>query len=148
MVVPTRPPHFAGNLSTEPLGWVGLDPTNGIVADEGHPMLAIGRDHSGVSSLDRVIVASGAHSLTVAVDVIPLSEASGKWLLSGGGVIRQPLAKARQAASTPRSVSRVGAAKTGSKAIGQLASSTGPGLSWMYPRQASSICRAWMPFWG
>ena len=78
MVVPTRPPHFAGNLSTEPLGWVGLDPTNGIVAGEDHLVLAIGRDYSDVSPLDGVIVASGAHSLTVAVDVIPLSGASGK----------------------------------------------------------------------
>jgi transglutaminase-like putative cysteine protease len=54
-------------------GWVGLDPTNGIVAGEDHLILAIGRDYSDVSPLDGVIVASGAHSLTVAVDVIPLS---------------------------------------------------------------------------
>lgn len=54
-------------------GWVGLDPTNGIVAGEDHLVLAIGRDYSDVSPLDGVIVASGAHSLTVAVDVIPLS---------------------------------------------------------------------------
>jgi transglutaminase-like putative cysteine protease len=59
-------------------GWVGLDPTNGIVAGEDHLVLAIGRDYSDVSPLDGVIVASGAHSLTVAVDVIPLSGASGK----------------------------------------------------------------------
>ncbi len=54
-------------------GWVGLDPTNGIMAGEDHLVLAIGRDYSDVSPLDGVIVASGAHSLTVAVDVIPLS---------------------------------------------------------------------------
>lgn len=59
-------------------GWVGLDPTNGIVVGEDHLVLAIGRDYSDVSPLDGVIVASGAHSLTVAVDVIPLSGPSGK----------------------------------------------------------------------
>lgn len=59
-------------------GWVGLDPTNGIAAGEDHLILAIGRDYSDVSPLDGVIVASGAHSLTVAVDVIPLPGASGK----------------------------------------------------------------------
>ncbi|WP_370676593.1 transglutaminase N-terminal domain-containing protein [Pleomorphomonas sp. PLEO] len=59
-------------------GWVGLDPTNGIMAGEDHLVLAIGRDYSDVSPLDGVIVTSGAHSLTVAVDVIPLSGPSGK----------------------------------------------------------------------
>ncbi|MBS1181545.1 MAG: t [Proteobacteria bacterium] len=59
-------------------GWVGLDPTNGIAAGEDHLILAIGRDYSDVSPLDGVIVTSGAHSLTVAVDVVPLSGASGK----------------------------------------------------------------------
>jgi len=62
-------------------GWVGLDPTNGIPAGEDHLILAIGRDYSDVSPLDGVIVASGAHSLTVAVDVIPLSGPLGKRLL-------------------------------------------------------------------
>ncbi|PIO99290.1 transglutaminase family protein [Pleomorphomonas carboxyditropha] len=62
-------------------GWVGLDPTNGIAAGEDHLILAIGRDYSDVSPLDGVIVASGAHSLTVAVDVIPLSGPPGKRLL-------------------------------------------------------------------
>ncbi|MCM5554304.1 transglutaminase family protein [Pleomorphomonas sp. NRK KF1] len=62
-------------------GWVGLDPTNGIMAGEDHLVLAIGRDYSDVSPLDGVIVASGAHSLTVAVDVIPLPGPSAKRLL-------------------------------------------------------------------
>lgn len=59
-------------------GWVGLDPTNGIAAGEDHLILAIGRDYSDVSPLDGVIVTSGNHSLTVAVDVIPLPGASAK----------------------------------------------------------------------
>ena len=44
MVVPTRPPHFAGNLSTEPLGWVGLDPTNGIVGNRDLIRVGVARD--------------------------------------------------------------------------------------------------------
>lgn len=59
-------------------GWIGLDPTNGIAAGEDHLILAIGRDYSDVSPLDGVIVTSGDHSLTVAVDVIPLPGASAK----------------------------------------------------------------------
>jgi transglutaminase-like putative cysteine protease len=88
LALPAR--YVSGYLRTEPpagqarlegadeTGWVGLDPTNGIVAGEDHLVLAIGRDYSDVSPLDGVIIASGAHSLTVAVDVIPLSGPSGK----------------------------------------------------------------------
>lgn len=53
-------------------GWVGLDPTNGILAGEDHVVLAIGRDYSDVSPLDGVIVAYGGQTLEVKVDVIPL----------------------------------------------------------------------------
>jgi len=53
-------------------GWVGLDPTNGIAAGEDHLVLAIGRDYADVSPLDGVIIAYGAHTVEVAVDVIPL----------------------------------------------------------------------------
>lgn len=56
-------------------GWVGLDPTNGIVSGEDHIVLAVGRDFADVSPLDGVIVASGAHTLDVAVDVVPVSRA-------------------------------------------------------------------------
>lgn len=53
-------------------GWVGLDPTNGMAAGEDHLVLAIGRDYADVSPLDGVIFAFGAHTVEVAVDVIPL----------------------------------------------------------------------------
>ncbi|WP_181703403.1 transglutaminase family protein [Chthonobacter albigriseus] len=56
----------------EASGWVGLDPTNGIAAGEDHIVLAIGRDYADVSPLDGVIIASGEHSLTVEVDVVPV----------------------------------------------------------------------------
>lgn len=54
------------------LGWVGLDPTNGMLAGEDHLLLAIGRDYADVAPLDGVIVASGQQKLEVAVDVIPV----------------------------------------------------------------------------
>lgn len=55
------------------LGWVGLDPTNGIVVGSDHIVLAFGRDYADVSPIDGVILGSGAQKLHVAVDVIPAS---------------------------------------------------------------------------
>ena len=54
------------------VGWVGLDPTNGVPAAEDHVVLAIGRDYSDAAPVDGVIVTSGDHTLDVAVDVIPV----------------------------------------------------------------------------
>lgn len=54
------------------LGWQGLDPTNGIPVGSGHIALAFGRDYADVSPIDGVIVASGGHTLSVAVDVVPV----------------------------------------------------------------------------
>ncbi len=51
------------------VGWVGLDPTNGIPADENHIVLAIGRDYADVSPVDGVVLSSGPHELAVSVDV-------------------------------------------------------------------------------
>lgn len=53
-------------------GWVGVDPTNGIMAGESHVIVAIGRDYSDVSPIDGVVVTSGQQGLRVAVDVIEL----------------------------------------------------------------------------
>lgn len=53
-------------------GWVGLDPTNGIPAGEDHIVIAIGRDFADVSPMDGVIIAAGAHTVDVAVDVLPM----------------------------------------------------------------------------
>lgn len=53
-------------------GWVGLDPTNAMLAGEDHLLLAVGRDYADVAPLDGVIVASGQQKLEVAVDVIPV----------------------------------------------------------------------------
>lgn len=52
-------------------GWVGLDPTNDILAGEDHITLAIGRDYADVAPVDGVIVSAGDHALEVEVDVVP-----------------------------------------------------------------------------
>ncbi|MFD1560295.1 transglutaminase N-terminal domain-containing protein [Paraburkholderia silviterrae] len=50
-------------------GWFDLDPTNDVLADQGHATLAIGRDYSDVSLLRGVILGGGAHQVEVAVKV-------------------------------------------------------------------------------
>lgn len=54
-------------------GWIGLDPTNGVIAAEDHVVLALGRDYSDAAPVDGVIVTSGDHQLEVEVDVLALS---------------------------------------------------------------------------
>ncbi|MBL8554972.1 MAG: transglutaminase family protein, partial [Phenylobacterium sp.] len=51
------------------LGWVGVDPTNAILAGNDHLVLAVGRDYADVAPIDGVILASGAQTLKVEVDV-------------------------------------------------------------------------------
>jgi transglutaminase-like putative cysteine protease len=58
-------------------GWVDLDPTNNLLPSERHITLAWGRDFGDVSPLRGVLVGSGTHHLTVAVDVTPLREMGG-----------------------------------------------------------------------
>jgi len=55
-----------------PGGWADLDPTNDILPGERHITLAWGRDFADVSPLRGVLVGSGSHQLTVAVDVTPI----------------------------------------------------------------------------
>ena len=56
----------------EALGWIGLDPTNDILVQNDHIVLAVGRDFSDVSPVDGVIVGSRNQKLAVAVDVVPV----------------------------------------------------------------------------
>jgi transglutaminase-like putative cysteine protease len=58
------------------LGWIGVDPTNAILAGDDHLVLAVGRDYADVAPIDGVILASGAQTLKVEVDVIPEDEAA------------------------------------------------------------------------
>jgi transglutaminase-like putative cysteine protease len=55
-------------------GWFGLDPTNAVLADEDHLVVAIGRDYSDVAPIDGVVFASGGQKLEVAVSVIPVGD--------------------------------------------------------------------------
>lgn len=54
------------------LGWVGVDPTNGIWMANDHIIMAIGRDYADIAPIDGVVLGSGAQEMTVNVDVEPL----------------------------------------------------------------------------
>jgi transglutaminase-like putative cysteine protease len=54
------------------IGWLGIDPTNAIDAGNDHIVLATGRDFSDVSPVYGVFVGSGAQTLDVGVDVVPV----------------------------------------------------------------------------
>jgi transglutaminase-like putative cysteine protease len=51
-------------------GWIGLDPTNDLLVENDHIVLAEGRDFSDVSPVDGIIVGSREQKLGVAVDVM------------------------------------------------------------------------------
>ena len=55
-------------------GWIGFDPTNAILVQDDHIVLAIGRDYSDVAPIDGIILAPGEQELKVEVDVIPQDE--------------------------------------------------------------------------
>ena len=57
-------------------GWVGFDPTNALIVQNDHIVLAVGRDYSDVAPIDGIILAPGAQTLKVEVDVIPQQEAN------------------------------------------------------------------------
>jgi transglutaminase-like putative cysteine protease len=61
--------HAWVSVYVPPLGWIGLDPTNGLVVGKDHITLAWGRDFSDVSPLRGVIVGGGSHTLEVRVTV-------------------------------------------------------------------------------
>jgi transglutaminase-like putative cysteine protease len=54
------------------IGWIGLDPTNAVLASDAHVMLAIGRDYTDVAPMDGVILGSGGQKIGVSVNVIPV----------------------------------------------------------------------------
>ena len=56
------------------LGWVGFDPTNDILVENDHIILAVGRDFSDVSPVDGVIIGARKQKLAVAVDVLLVDE--------------------------------------------------------------------------
>ncbi len=54
-------------------GWIGLDPTNAMLASDEHVVLAIGRDYTDVAPMDGVIFGSGGQRIDVAVSVLPVA---------------------------------------------------------------------------
>jgi transglutaminase-like putative cysteine protease len=52
------------------IGWLGFDPTNDLLVENDHIILAVGRDFSDVSPVDGIIVGSRKQKLAVAVDVL------------------------------------------------------------------------------
>ncbi|WP_188657879.1 transglutaminase family protein [Sphingomonas metalli] len=56
------------------LGWVGVDPTNGIWMAGDHILMAIGRDYAEIAPVDGVVLGSGAQAMDVSVDVAPVGE--------------------------------------------------------------------------
>jgi len=53
-------------------GWIDVDPTNNVLPSDGHITVAYGRDYGDVSPIKGVFIGGGAHTLEVAVDVIPI----------------------------------------------------------------------------
>ncbi len=51
--------------------WIGLDPTNAMLASDEHVVLAIGRDYTDVAPMDGVVFGSGGQRIDVAVSVLP-----------------------------------------------------------------------------
>ncbi len=56
----------------EELGWVEFDPTNALIVDNEHVVVAYGRDFSDVTPLRGVILGGGSHTLTVSVHLTAL----------------------------------------------------------------------------
>lgn len=65
--------HAWVSVYAPPLGWIDLDPTNGLIVNTDHITLAWGRDFGDVSPLRGVIVGGGSHTLEVRVTVAPTS---------------------------------------------------------------------------
>ncbi|MBP0617201.1 transglutaminase family protein [Jiella mangrovi] len=53
-------------------GWVGFDPTNGIVAGDDHIVVAVGRDYSDALPIAGSFVTAGPQKTDHFVDVIPI----------------------------------------------------------------------------
>ncbi len=58
-------------------GWIGLDPTNAVIASDQHVVLAVGRDYTDVAPMDGVIVGSGRQNIDVSVSVTPADSRAG-----------------------------------------------------------------------
>ena len=64
--------HAWVSLFCPGIGWIDLDPTNNCTPSIRHITAAWGRDYGDVSPIRGVLLGSGEHTLSVAVDVLPL----------------------------------------------------------------------------
>jgi transglutaminase-like putative cysteine protease len=53
-------------------GWIGFDPTNGILMAGDHILVAVGRDYLDIAPIDGIFTGYGAQEIRVDVDVIPI----------------------------------------------------------------------------
>jgi len=58
-------------------GWVGIDPTNGVLAGSDHLVVALGRDYSDISPIDGVFVGGASQRTFNSVDVSPIEGRAG-----------------------------------------------------------------------
>jgi transglutaminase-like putative cysteine protease len=52
-------------------GWIGFDPTNGLIVAEEHVVVAAGRDYLDVAPISGIILGPGEQNIDVGVDLIP-----------------------------------------------------------------------------
>jgi transglutaminase-like putative cysteine protease len=61
--------HAWISVWTPEVGWVDLDPTNGIMPSDEHITVAWGRDYDDVSPISGVLLGGRRQQMAVAVDV-------------------------------------------------------------------------------
>jgi transglutaminase-like putative cysteine protease len=58
-------------------GWIGFDPTNGVITGSGHVFTAMGRDIADVTPMDGIFVGQAEQDVQVEVDVMPIEDGVG-----------------------------------------------------------------------
>jgi transglutaminase-like putative cysteine protease len=67
--------HAWVSIFVPDIGWIDLDPTNGLIPSGEHITLAWARDYSDIVPIKGVVTGGHRHSLYYSVDVEPLAEA-------------------------------------------------------------------------
>jgi len=57
-------------------GWIGVDPTNGVLASADHLVVAMGRDYADISPIDGIFVGGRSQKTFNSVDVSPFDTAA------------------------------------------------------------------------
>jgi transglutaminase-like putative cysteine protease len=60
------------------LGWIDLDPTNGLIVADEHIVVAVGRDYADVAPIDGVLIGAGKQSLEVQVDIVEVATSANR----------------------------------------------------------------------